>query len=92
MTLIRFFRILHKHDLVLAGINQHIGSLFMEPASYLAAARVLLDLIETLPPEILASLEYIDFLAAVSAFPYHKYEHEKRLDLAELGKGLHELL
>lgn len=87
----KVFRILQKHDLVLAGINQHIGSLFMEPASYLAAARVLLDLIETLPPEILASLEYIDFGGGFG-IPYHKYEHEKRLDLAELGKGLHELV
>ncbi|MDE7241356.1 diaminopimelate decarboxylase [Desulfovibrio sp.] len=85
------FALLKKHELTLAGINQHIGSLFMEPQGYLDAARVLLKLAATLPPEVLKTLEIIDFGGGFG-IPYHKYEGEPRLDLAALGQGLHELI
>lgn len=83
--------ILDKYKLTLAGINQHIGSLFMEPESYLAAARVLLDLIEKLPPKTFSNLEYIDFGGGFG-IPYRKYENERRLNIAELGNGLDNLI
>ena len=55
------FAILKKYDLHLAGINQHIGSLFMEADGYIAAAEVLLHLAERLPADVLEKLEVIDF-------------------------------
>ncbi|WP_165077359.1 MULTISPECIES: diaminopimelate decarboxylase [unclassified Desulfovibrio] len=85
------FALLRKHELTLAGINQHIGSLFMEPTGYLEAAKVLLELAGNLPPDILKSLETIDFGGGFG-IPYHKYDDEPRLDLAALGQGLHALI
>lgn len=79
--------IVQAHNLTLAGINQHIGSLFMEGASYLAAVDVLLGIASTL----LAAgqpLEVIDFGGGFG-IPYQKYEQQPRLDLAELGRLLH---
>ena len=57
--------LLKRHNLTLAGINQHIGSLFMEPDGYLNAATVLLHLAERLPAATLATLEVIDFATAI---------------------------
>ena len=85
------FALLARHELTLAGINQHIGSLFMEPDGYLNAARVLLDLAETLPDGALDRLEIIDFGGGFG-IPYHKYEGEARLDMADLGRRLHAMI
>ena len=85
------FALLHKHNLKLAGINQHIGSLFMQPDGYLNAAAFLLSLAEQLPHNALTQLEIIDFGGGFG-IPYHKYEGEARLDMAELGSKLHTLL
>ena len=85
------FALLAKHGLTLAGINQHIGSLFMEPDGYLNAAQVLLDLAETLPDGALDRLEIIDFGGGFG-IPYHKYEGEARLDMADLGRRLHAMI
>ncbi|MBQ9452896.1 MAG: diaminopimelate decarboxylase [Desulfovibrio sp.] len=81
-------KLLSQHGLVLAGVNQHIGSLFMEAEGYLAAANVLLALVEALPPRMLQQLEVIDFGGGFG-IPYHKYEQESRLDMATLGASLH---
>ncbi len=85
------FTLLREHKLTLAGINQHIGSLFMEPRGYLEAAAFLLSLAERLPDGALETLEIIDFGGGFG-IPYHKYEQESRLDMAELGHNLHGLL
>lgn len=85
------FTLLREHKLILAGINQHIGSLFMEPRGYLEAAAFLLSLAERLPDGALETLEIIDFGGGFG-IPYHKYEQESRLDMAELGHNLHGLL
>ncbi len=85
------FAVLKKHNLTLAGINQHIGSLFMEADGYLNAAEFLLSLAETLPTGALEQLEVIDFGGGFG-IPYRKYDGEKRLDLADLGQKLHALL
>lgn len=85
------FALLHKHGLTLAGINQHIGSLFMDATGYLDAASFLLSLAETLPDNALDHLEIIDFGGGFG-IPYHKYEQQARLDFAELGHALHSLL
>ena len=85
------FALLEKHDLTLAGINQHIGSLFMEPDGYLDAAEVLLHLADRLPASMLAKLEVIDFGGGFG-IPYHKYEGQARLSMADLGSRLHALI
>lgn len=85
------FEIMQKHDLSMAGINQHIGSLFMEPEKYLRAAAILLDLVCAMPGEMKKNLEIIDFGGGFG-IPYHKYDNEKRLDMSALGAGLDELV
>lgn len=83
--------LLKKHDLILAGLNQHIGSLFMRPDNYIAAAQTLLEIADHLPAQVFRQLEILDFGGGFG-IPYHKYEHEERLDMAALGCGLHALL
>ncbi|WP_027719581.1 diaminopimelate decarboxylase [uncultured Desulfovibrio sp.] len=85
------FALLARHELTLVGINQHIGSLFMEPDGYLNAAQVLLGLAETLPDMALGKLEIIDFGGGFG-IPYHKYEGEARLDMNDLGRRLHAMI
>lgn len=77
------FSILAAHRLQLVGINQHIGSLFMDGASYVSAMNVLLDLAVYLMKRG-AKISLIDFGGGFG-IPYHKYEGEKRLDLQEFG-------
>lgn len=78
--------ILTRYELTLTGINQHIGSLFMEAEGYLAAARFLLDVAEHFD-----TLEIIDFGGGFG-IPYHKYEQQARLNLEALGAQLHTLI
>ncbi len=85
------FAIADKYQLTLAGMNQHIGSLFMTPDGYLEAAAFLLHLAETLPAQRLAALEVLDFGGGFG-MPYHKYAGEARLDMADLGARLHSLI
>ncbi len=87
----KVFAILQKYNMTLAGINQHIGSLFMEADDYLDAASVLLSLAQSLPQDILQSLEIIDFGGGFG-IPYRKFENQTRLDLNELGHKLHKLI
>lgn len=77
--------ILEKYNLNLVGINQHIGSLFLEGASYLQGVKSLLSIAENFQ-----NLEFID-LGGGFGIPYKKNE-EPRLDLAKLGEQLNEIL
>jgi len=70
--------ILKKYNVRLAGINQHIGSLFMDGEDYMSAARVLMDLATRLPH--LDELEIIDFGGGFG-IPYEKYPQKPRFDL-----------
>ena len=80
--------LLKKHNLRLAGVNQHIGSLFMDGASYLAAADILLELtVGLLKLEIGKDLRIIDFGGGFG-IPYEKYSGQPSLDLADLGARL----
>ena len=81
--------VLAGHGLTLAGLNQHIGSLFMEPDGYLDAMDRLLAFAAALRPEELARLEILDFGGGFG-IPYRKYENEARLDMDALGRGIHE--
>ena len=83
--------LLKKHSLTLAGVNQHIGSLFMEPDNYLNAIEFLLHFVQSDLADLLPGIEIIDFGGGLG-IPYRKYEEEPRLDMAELGRRLHALL
>lgn len=85
------FEILHTHSLTLVGLNQHIGSLFMEPEGYLAAVDFLLTLAGSLPDDIRNRLEILDFGGGFG-IPYRKSESQPRLDMSALGVQLHALL
>ncbi|MEN9308906.1 MAG: hypothetical protein RL173_2838 [Fibrobacterota bacterium] len=77
-------RILTESGIKLAGLNQHIGSGFLEPSRYLQAAAALLSIAEGFP-----ELEFVDFGGGFG-IPYH--EDSNRLDLSELGQKLDALL
>lgn len=78
--------IIAKYNLKLIGLNQHVGSLFMEAGPYLEAAAWLLETARQFP-----GLRIIDFGGGFG-IPYHKYENQDRLDLADTGKRFTALL
>lgn len=80
--------LLARHKLTLAGINQHIGSLFMEPDNYLNAIDFLLHFVQSDLSDLLGGIEIIDFGGGLG-IPYHKYDEEPRLDMESLGRQLH---
>jgi len=74
--------LLKKYNLTLVGINQHIGSLFMEGTKYKESAQSLFKIAKAFD-----TLEFID-MGGGFGIPYKKAEGEKRLDLKELGEEL----
>lgn len=78
--------VLKKHDLHLAGVNQHIGSLFLSPDAYIEAAAFLLSYAKKFP-----ELEFVDFGGGFGV-PYHNEALEQRLDLKALGARLQGLI
>ncbi len=76
----RVKELLALHELRLAGINQHIGSLFLDEDAYVNGARSLLEICSAFP-----NLEFID-LGGGFGIPYH--ENEPRLDLGRLAEKL----
>lgn len=74
--------ILTKYNLKLAGINQHIGSLFMEGDKYIEGVKSILS--------IASNFEDLDFVDIGGGFgiPYQKLNGQDRLDLIDLGKKL----
>lgn len=78
--------ILTTYQLRLRGINQHIGSLFMDSDTYIVGTQALLEVALHFP-----ALEFID-LGGGFGIPYHKYEHEPRLDLAALSEKISNVL
>jgi len=78
--------ILERYDLKLIGINQHIGSLFMEGSKYVESVHYLLDLAKQFK-----DLEFID-MGGGFGIPYNKQAGEERLDLKALGQKLDKVL
>lgn len=78
--------ILNKYDLKLVGINQHIGSLFMDGSKYVESVHYLLNLAKEFE-----DLEFID-MGGGFGIPYNKQKGEPRLDLKALGQQLDEVL
>jgi diaminopimelate decarboxylase len=75
-------RILKKYGLKLCGINQHIGSLFMEESAYVASSEALLDLALRF-----RGLEFVD-MGGGFGIPYRKQDGERPLDLAPFAQRL----
>lgn len=76
--------ILSKYNLNIVGINQHIGSLFLEPDSYIKGVQSLLEIATQFP-----DLKFID-MGGGFGIPYH--EKEGRLNLSVLSKRLNSIL
>lgn len=78
--------IINRYNLTLSGINQHIGSLFMEGKPYVDSTASILSIAEHFD-----DLDFID-LGGGFGIPYHKQEGESRLNLKLLGEHLDEVL
>jgi diaminopimelate decarboxylase len=78
--------IIREYDMKLVGVNQHIGSLFMEGEPYLEGVKSLLAAAEQFE-----DLDFVD-LGGGFGIPYHKQEGQERLDLRKLGEKLGVLL
>lgn len=78
--------ILEEYKLKLVGINQHIGSLFMEATPYLEGVKSLLGIAEKFK-----ELEFVD-MGGGFGIPYHKQDGQERLQLQETGRKLSEVL
>ena len=76
--------ILEKYNLNLVGIDQHIGSLFLEPDAYIKGVESLLEIATQF-----SGLKFID-MGGGFGVPYH--EGECRLDLKELSEKLNAVL
>ena len=82
----QFKEILSKYNLNLVGINQHIGSLFMEGDSYIEGVKAILDIAKEFQ-----NLEFVD-IGGGFGIPYEKLANQQRLDLKTLGENLDKVL
>ncbi len=75
-----------KYNLKICGINQHIGSLFMEGDSYIEGVKSILSVAE--------QFEDIDFVDMGGGFgiPYRKQEGQAPLDLKDFSEKLTKVL
>lgn len=78
-------KIIAKYELKLIGINQHIGSLFLDAGPYVKAAGILLSIVLKHFP----GLDFVDFGGGFGV-PYK--EGERRLDFGALRDGLFPLM
>ena len=78
--------VIQKYGLSLCGVNQHIGSLFMDTEPYIDGVERLL--------KIAAKFDGLEFIDLGGGFgtPYRKQAGEKRLDLKVFGELLGEKL
>ncbi len=74
-----------QYHMTITGLNQHIGSLFLEPDAYVEASAFILDVAADMP-----SVEMVD-LGGGFGIPY-RHGVEPRLDLALLGAQLDSLI
>ena len=81
---------MRKYGLRLTGVNQHIGSQFLETEQYLRAVDFLLAFVSEFPEDMLRNLNVLDFGGGFG-IPYHK-DTEKRLDLRAVGRSMDEKL
>jgi diaminopimelate decarboxylase len=81
-----FKEILKKYDLKLVGINNHIGSLFMEAEKYIEGVKAILEIVKQFE-----DLEFVDFGGGLG-IPYKKLEDQPRFDLKALSEQLSEVI
>ena len=79
-------KIIQKYELKLVGINQHIGSLFMEKTPYIEGVKAILSIAEKFE-----DLEFVD-IGGGFGIPYRKQNKETDLDLVSLGRKLDEII
>jgi len=79
-------RISVEYNLKIIGINQHIGSLFMDGEVYLQSAGSILSVAKQFD-----DLEFID-MGGGFGIPYKKQASQPRLDLKVLGEKLSEVI
>lgn len=79
-------RVAEKYDLKITGINQHVGSLFMEGDAYLQSAENTFSAASQFE-----DLEFVD-LGGGFGIPYQKQAKQARLDLKILGEQLSALI
>lgn len=75
-------RIAEAYSLKIAGINQHIGSLFLDGMPYIEGVKALLRIASEFP-----DLEFVD-LGGGFGIPYKSLHNEERLDLKGLADAL----
>lgn len=75
-----------KYQLKIIGVNQHIGSLFMNPKPFLQAVQNFLKLAATFD-----SLEFVDFGGGFGV-PYRKLSGEERFDLEAFSSDLQKIV
>ena len=78
--------VIKRYNLKLIGINQHIGSLFLEKTQFHKSFEVLFDIAKQFE-----DIEFID-LGGGMGIPYHKMEGQERLDLKDMGSTLTEMM
>ncbi|MCR5278028.1 MAG: diaminopimelate decarboxylase [Lachnospiraceae bacterium] len=82
----QIFEIAKKYDLTIAGINQHIGSGFLDPEPYLKAVSNLLRIARRFE-----NLEFIDFGGGYG-IPYHKLNDEAEFPMESFKVALEPIL
>jgi len=80
------FRIAAKYDLKIIGINQHIGSLFMDGTPFMLAVEQFLKIAMRFD-----NLEFVDFGGGFG-IPYHKLSGEQEFDITAFGTALEKVV
>jgi len=78
--------ILESYRLKLIGINQHIGSLFMDKGAYLESVKAIFSLADNFK-----DLSFVD-IGGGFGIPYKKQEGQAPLDLESLGIELNKII
>lgn len=82
----KIFEIVDKYELKIVGINQHIGSGFLDPKPYIDAVTNLLRIADRFD-----NLEFIDFGGGYG-IPYHKLDDEKPFPMEDFKVKLEPVL
>lgn len=82
----KIFEIADKYDIKIVGINQHIGSGFLDPTPYIDAVTNLLRIADRFE-----NLEFIDFGGGYG-IPYHKLDDEKPFPMEDFKTKLEPVL
>ncbi len=82
----KIFEIAQKYNIRIAGINQHIGSLFMDPQPYIDAVTNLLFIAIKFK-----DLEFVDFGGGYG-IPYHKLNDENPFPMEDFKSRLEPVL